>query len=88
MLRALPGVFCAGEMLDWDAPTGGYLLTACLATGAQAGARRAGASAARQRRQPLNYNRAFDQSDKDEKGMLVMTPRTTAFPPEGLVGRV
>ena len=28
-----PGVFCAGEMLDWDAPTGGYLLTACLATG-------------------------------------------------------
>lgn len=33
MLHALPGVFCAGEMLDWDAPTGGYLLTACLATG-------------------------------------------------------
>jgi predicted flavoprotein YhiN len=29
MLRALPGVFCAGEMLDWEAPTGGYLLTAC-----------------------------------------------------------
>lgn len=38
MLRALPGVFCAGEMLDWDAPTGGYLLTACLATGRWAGA--------------------------------------------------
>ena len=38
MLRALPGVFCAGEMLDWEAPTGGYLLTACLATGAAAGA--------------------------------------------------
>ncbi|MGB7241452.1 MAG: TIGR03862 family flavoprotein [Sulfitobacter sp.] len=37
MLRALPGVFCAGEMLDWDAPTGGYLITACLATGAWAG---------------------------------------------------
>lgn len=37
MLRALPGVFCAGEMLDWDAPTGGYLLTACLATGRRAG---------------------------------------------------
>jgi uncharacterized flavoprotein (TIGR03862 family) len=36
-LRALPGVFAAGEMLDWDAPTGGYLLTACLATGAWAG---------------------------------------------------
>ena len=37
MLRARPGVFCAGEMLDWDAPTGGYLLTACLATGVHAG---------------------------------------------------
>ena len=36
-LRALSGVFCAGEMLDWDAPTGGYLLTACLATGRWAG---------------------------------------------------
>ncbi|MCF7203936.1 NAD(P)/FAD-dependent oxidoreductase [Pseudomonas oligotrophica] len=33
MLRRLPGVFCAGEMLDWEAPTGGYLLTACLASG-------------------------------------------------------
>jgi uncharacterized flavoprotein (TIGR03862 family) len=33
MLRQLPGVFCAGEMLDWEAPTGGYLLTACLASG-------------------------------------------------------
>ena len=33
MLRAVPGVFCAGEMLDWEAPTGGYLLTACCATG-------------------------------------------------------
>ena len=43
------------------------------------GARRAGASAARPRRQPLNYNRPFNQSDKDEKGMLVMTPRTTTF---------
>lgn len=37
MLRARPGVFCAGEMLDWEAPTGGYLLTACLATGRHAG---------------------------------------------------
>ena len=36
MLRAVPGVFCAGEMLDWEAPTGGYLMTACLATGRQA----------------------------------------------------
>lgn len=33
MLKKLPNVFCAGEMLDWEAPTGGYLLTACLATG-------------------------------------------------------
>ncbi|NVO57638.1 TIGR03862 family flavoprotein [Rhodobacteraceae bacterium B1Z28] len=37
MLKSLPGVFCAGEMLDWEAPTGGYLLTACLATGRWAG---------------------------------------------------
>ena len=37
MLWALPGVFCAGEMLDWEAPTGGYLLTASLATGLAAG---------------------------------------------------
>lgn len=42
MIRAIPGLFMAGEMLDWDAPTGGYLLTACLATG-----RLAGLSAAR-----------------------------------------
>lgn len=37
MLRQLPGVFCAGEMLDWEAPTGGYLLTACFASGLRAG---------------------------------------------------
>jgi len=37
MLKALPGVFCAGEMLDWEAPTGGYLLTASFATGRAAG---------------------------------------------------
>ncbi|WP_028917100.1 TIGR03862 family flavoprotein [Pseudoxanthomonas sp. J35] len=37
MLAALPGVFCAGEMLDWEAPTGGYLLTACFASGRRAG---------------------------------------------------
>jgi uncharacterized flavoprotein (TIGR03862 family) len=37
MLRAMPGVFCAGEMLDWEAPTGGYLLTGCFATGKAAG---------------------------------------------------
>ncbi|MBY0270357.1 MAG: TIGR03862 family flavoprotein [Burkholderiales bacterium] len=38
MLKLLPGVFCAGEMLDWEAPTGGYLLTACFASGRAAGA--------------------------------------------------
>ena len=38
MLRNLPGIFCAGEMLDWEAPTGGYLLTACFASGRFAGA--------------------------------------------------
>ena len=38
MLKALPGVFCAGEMLDWEAPTGGYLLSASMASGAWAGA--------------------------------------------------
>lgn len=37
MVRAMPGLFCAGEMLDWEAPTGGYLLTACFATGQAAG---------------------------------------------------
>lgn len=37
MLKTLPGVFCAGEMLDWEAPTGGYLLTACFASGVVAG---------------------------------------------------
>ena len=37
MAAALPGVFCAGEMLDWEAPTGGYLLTACFASGLRAG---------------------------------------------------
>lgn len=36
MLRHLPGVFCAGEMLEWEAPTGGYLLTACFASGREA----------------------------------------------------
>jgi uncharacterized flavoprotein (TIGR03862 family) len=42
MLRALPGVFVAGEMLDWEAPTGGYLITGCLATGLWAGRHAAG----------------------------------------------
>ena len=47
MLKALPGVFVAGEMLDWEAPTGGYLLTACFSTGLAAGL---GAAAWLQRR--------------------------------------
>ena len=37
MIRRLPGVFASGEMLDWEAPTGGYLLQASFATGAAAG---------------------------------------------------
>lgn len=37
MVEAKPGLFCAGEMLDWEAPTGGYLLTACMASGVVAG---------------------------------------------------
>lgn len=37
MVKGLPGIFCAGEMLDWEAPTGGYLLSACFASGRQAG---------------------------------------------------
>jgi hypothetical protein len=37
MIRSMPGVFCAGEMLDWEAPTGGYLITACIASGYTAG---------------------------------------------------
>ncbi|RPJ21756.1 MAG: TIGR03862 family flavoprotein [Chloroflexi bacterium] len=37
MIRSMPGIFCAGEMLDWEAPTGGYLITACLASGYAAG---------------------------------------------------
>jgi len=36
MLKDIPGVFCAGEMLDWEAPTGGYLLQGCFATAALA----------------------------------------------------
>jgi uncharacterized flavoprotein (TIGR03862 family) len=53
MLKTAPGVFVAGEMVDWEAPTGGYLLTACLAGGRAAGRdalawRAAGASAAAQ----------------------------------------
>jgi uncharacterized flavoprotein (TIGR03862 family) len=45
MLRQMPGVWCAGEMIDWEAPTGGYLLTACFASGYIAGRAAAGAAA-------------------------------------------
>ncbi len=37
MLKRLPGVFVAGEMIDWEAPTGGYLMQGCFATGTRAG---------------------------------------------------
>jgi uncharacterized flavoprotein (TIGR03862 family) len=47
MLHALPGVYCAGEMLDWEAPTGGYLLSACIATGRLVGAAAAGRAGCR-----------------------------------------
>ncbi len=56
MLRALPGVYCAGEMLDWEAPTGGYLLTACMASGHAAG------SAALARLRSPAANRAADEN--------------------------
>lgn len=36
MLKQIPGIFCAGEMLNWEAPTGGYLLTGCFSTGIHA----------------------------------------------------
>ncbi|MBX3664513.1 MAG: TIGR03862 family flavoprotein [Burkholderiales bacterium] len=48
MLKRMPGVFCAGEMLDWEAPTGGYLLTACFASGRAAGSGAARWSAGQQ----------------------------------------
>jgi predicted flavoprotein YhiN len=50
MLRRLPGVFAAGEMLDWEAPTGGYLLQACFATGVLASNGIAACLAAKTRR--------------------------------------
>jgi len=37
MLRSVPGIFCAGEMIDWEAPTGGYLMQGCFVTGTIAG---------------------------------------------------
>jgi hypothetical protein len=42
MLRKLPGVYCVGEMIDWEAPTGGFLLQGCFLTGTCAGRAAAG----------------------------------------------
>ena len=55
MLRGLPGLFCAGEMLDWEAPTGGYLLTACMASGRVAGQAAARWSVAKPSGAPHNH---------------------------------
>ena len=52
MLKQKPGVFVAGEMLDWEAPTGGYLLQACFATGVAAGEGAARYLASREGAQP------------------------------------
>ena len=52
MLRNFPGIFVAGEMIDWEAPTGGYLLQGCLATGTRAG--RAAAAWINHRNQPIH----------------------------------
>jgi uncharacterized flavoprotein (TIGR03862 family) len=52
MLKKLPGIFCAGEMIDWEAPTGGYLLTACFASGRIAGASAAQWALSKQPRNP------------------------------------
>jgi uncharacterized flavoprotein (TIGR03862 family) len=64
MLRGMPGVFCAGEMLDWEAPTGGYLLTACFATGRAAGLGALGWLA----REPGGYGRAKRAADEPPPG--------------------
>jgi uncharacterized flavoprotein (TIGR03862 family) len=65
MLRALPGVFAAGEMLDWEAPTGGYLLTACFSTGRVAGQ---GAAAWVQGRSMVQGQGDEGQGDGQEEG--------------------
>ncbi len=59
MLKKLPGVFVAGEMIDWEAPTGGYLLQASFATGAAAGR---GAAAWIERQARTGYARAVFRS--------------------------
>ena len=71
MLKSLPGVFVAGEMLDFDAPTGGYLLQAAMATGARAAsgiARRLAPNNNRAGKEkpvdPLALSRAFQQQQE------------------------
>ena len=73
MLRDLPGVFCAGEMLDWEAPTGGYLLTACFQVeDGRAWARCSGCSLRRQ--QKMAVRQTFEQSDRDAVQDADQTP--------------
>ena len=63
MLRRRPGVFCAGEMLDWEAPTGGYLLSACFATGQRAG------------QGAIAWARGRSSGGLMDLGSMAMTPR-------------
>ncbi len=70
MLNRLPGVFCAGEMLDWEAPTGGYLLTACHRQQPRGGARRAALA----RRAGLAGHRPFPCVGTAFHGRIPCTP--------------
>ncbi|PZX15845.1 hypothetical protein LX81_02478 [Palleronia aestuarii] len=73
MLRARPGAFVAGEMLDWEAPTGGYLLTACLATGRHAG--RAAAAYLEAQKAARKDPRSLEQSAFPEVDPQIITRR-------------
>jgi hypothetical protein len=83
MLRALPGVFCAGEMLDWEAPTGGYLLTACFATGRAAaqGALEWLAGARRRVRDNRGFFPFHHQTSTEPSWATRSSPKRTAAPP-------
>ena len=74
MLRDRPGTFAAGEMLDWEAPTGGYLLTACLATGLWAG-RHAAAYARRADMSPADRSRAKRDRDRPRPASFASSAR-------------
>ena len=65
MLIARPGVFVAGEMLDWEAPTGGYLLQACFSTGRAAAAGVCAGSAAERHRHAVHGAAPDDAMDVD-----------------------